>query len=189
MLRSHLHSQRAFRERKEKHVRDLEKKLNHFTSQLSTLQNDNERLQLMLQRTQTENEILKATASSSPSRDRLQFVDDPSLMPASSTRHMPASDDGPPFDPDRLANGLLSTESSSSGRPSLDTGLRLLSANATWDFLQSHPLYTSGALDISEVCERLKKKAKCDGMGPMFDADEIKAVIEEVGRSGSDELI
>jgi AP-1-like transcription factor len=44
-------------------------------------------------------------------------------------------------------------------------------------------------VDIGEVCERLKKMARCDGMGPMFEEDEVRKVIEEVGRSGGDELI
>lgn len=65
----------------------------------------------------------------------------------------------------------------------------MLSASATWDLLQSHPLYLSGAVDIGEVCERLKKMAKCEGMGPMFEEDEVRKVIEEVGTSGADELI
>jgi len=145
---------------------------------------------LLLQRAQTENEILKATASSSPTRHHPPgFVDDPSLLPSSRSTRSTVSEDEPNFDPARLANGLLSTEASSSGRPSPRNDSILLSASATWDLLQSHPLYLSGAVDIGEVCERLKKMAKCDGTGPMFEEDEVRKVIEEVGRSGGDELI
>ena len=94
------------------------------------------------------------------------------------------------MDPVRLANGLLSTESSSgSGRPSPRYDSNMLSASATWDLLQSHPLYLQGAVDIGEVCEKLKKVAKCEGTGPMFAEEEVRKVIEEVGRSGNDELI
>lgn len=93
------------------------------------------------------------------------------------------------MDPTRLANGLLSTQSSSSGRPSPNYESNMLSASATWDLLQSHPLYLQGAVDIGEVCERLKKMVKCEGAGPMFEEEEVRRVIEEVGRSGSDELI
>ena len=186
--------QRAFRERKEKHVRDLEAKLNLLTTTTSSLQSDNERLKLMLQRAQTENEILRATASSSPTANHPpSFVDDPSLLPAS--RPVKATgaqnSNNSPFDSTRLANGLLSTEPSSlhkHGTSSPGEG-HLLSASATWDLLQSHPLYLSGAVDIGEVCERLKKMARCDGMGPMFEEEEVRKVIDEVGRSGGDELI
>lgn len=148
----------------------------------------------MLQRAQTENEILRATASSSPTSNHPPgFVDDPSLLPHSrQSKRSPAARDEPQFDPARLANGLLSTGSPSPGKfssPSSGSESQLLSASATWDLLQSHPLYLSGAVDIGEVCERLKKMARCDGMGPMFEEDEVRKVIEEVGRSGGDELI
>lgn len=146
----------------------------------------------MLQRAQTENEILRATASSSPTANHPPgFVDDPSLLPQSRQAKGSPSLDEPHLDPSRLVNGLLSTESSSPGKFSSPSGSdsHLLSASATWDLLQSHPLYLSGAVDIGEVCERLKKMARCDGMGPMFEEDEVRKVIEEVGRSGGDELI
>lgn len=148
----------------------------------------------MLQRAQTENEILRATASSSPTANHPPgFVDDPSLLPASRQNKTSSTRNGEPnFDPTRLANGLLSTSSSTSpGKTGTSPGSEshLLSASATWDLLQSHPLYLSGAVDIGEVCERLKKMARCDGMGPMFEEDEVRKVIEEVGRSGGDELI
>lgn len=147
----------------------------------------------MLQRAQTENEILRATASSSPTANHPpSFVDDPSLLPASRPiKPTPTQTSNTPFDPARLANGLLSTEPSALNKhgtsPPCDG--HLLSASATWDLLQSHPLYLSGAVDIGEVCERLKKMARCDGMGPMFEEDEVRKVIDEVGRSGGDELI
>lgn len=56
--------QRAFRERKERHVRDLEAKLSALESSATSLATDNERLKLALQRATTENEILRATSSS-----------------------------------------------------------------------------------------------------------------------------
>ncbi|KAK6439266.1 hypothetical protein LTR95_004522 [Oleoguttula sp. CCFEE 5521] len=181
-------AQRAFRERKERHVRDLEAKLNLLTTTTTSLQSDNERLKLLLQRAQTENEVLRATATGSPTRQHHPgFVDDPSLLPSSRSTRSTSSDDDSTYDRTRLANGLISTDNS--GRPSPHTDGQLLSASATWDLLQSHPLYLSGAVDIGEVCERLKKMARCEGMGPMFCEAEVRDVIEEVGRSGGDELL
>lgn len=184
--------QRAFRERKERHVRDLETKLNLLTTTTSSLQSDNERLKLLLQRTQTENEILKATASSSPTRHHPPgFVDDPSIMPSSRSAKSVSSDDEPLLDRTRLANGLLSTEASSSqsSRTSPLADSNLLSASATWDLLQSHPLFVQGALDVGGVLEKLKHMARCDGTGPMFDEDDVRRLIEQVGNRSSDELI
>lgn len=171
-------------------MRDLEAKLNLLTTTTSSLQSDNERLKVMLQRAQTENEILRATAASSPGSNHPPgFVDDPSLLPSSNQAGRALSDDDPHFNATRLANGLLSTDSPGHRGHSPGNESHLLSASATWDLLQSHPLYLSGAVDIGEVCERLKKMARCEGMGPMFEEVEVKKVIEEVGRSGGDELI
>ena len=168
------HSQRAFRERKERHVRDLEAKLNLLTSTTSSLQSDNERLKLMLQRAQTENEILRATAASmsgSPTSNSQPppFVDDPALRCSKRSSVF----EEPRFDTAKLANGLLTSPPSTGSSPKAGSGQpgssvgngdsQLLSASATWDLLQSHPLYLSGAVDIGEVCERLTKMAKCEG--------------------------
>ncbi|KAK4555365.1 hypothetical protein LTR86_007662 [Recurvomyces mirabilis] len=186
-------AQRAFRERKERHVRDLEAKLNLLTTTTTSLQSDNERLKLMLQRAQTENEILRATAAVSPTLNHPPgFVDDPTLLPPSRQSKRSSATAEPFFDTSRLANGLLSPSGTTSPtrHGSLgSTDSQLLSASATWDLLQSHPLYLTGAVDIGEVCERLKKMAKCDGMGPMFEEEEVRKVIEEVGRSGGDGLL
>ncbi|KAF2211082.1 hypothetical protein CERZMDRAFT_91030 [Cercospora zeae-maydis SCOH1-5] len=178
-------AQRAFRERKERHVRDLEAKLNHLTTTTSSLQSDNERLKVLLQRVQTENEILRATASSSPPRHHPPgFVDDPSLLLSAHESKASRSSDDLRVNPSRLSNGLLSTKPSSpKAQDAPSSEMNLLSANATWDLLQSHPLYRLGSVDIGEVCERLKKMARCEGAGPMFDEDGVRKVIEEVGRS------
>lgn len=240
-------SQRAFRERKERHVRDLEAKLDHLTSTTSSLQSDNERLKLLLQRAQTENEILRATATAGgPAAHRPpSFVDDPASLlrrlpqrkpsprPRAGAGTQNSTSTGDPDHPllsaNRLAHGLLSTDPATIGaptkpsagsKPDSDRGAstsstsnnaqnqttsttnpgptsssptsstpNLLSASATWDLLQSHPRYLSGAVDLGEVCERLKRLARCDGWGPMFVEEEVRAVIDEVGRGGGDELI
>ncbi|RAL61849.1 hypothetical protein DID88_002912 [Monilinia fructigena] len=55
-------AQRAFRERKERHVRDLEAKLAAYEKDSGNLALENERLKLQLTKAATENEILKATS-------------------------------------------------------------------------------------------------------------------------------
>lgn len=49
-------SQRAFRERKERHVRDLEARLHFFATRMAKLQEDNERLEGLLRRVLVEKE-------------------------------------------------------------------------------------------------------------------------------------
>ena len=56
-------SQRAFRERKERHVRELEQKLSDLEKASNSLHEDNERLKRELAKYATENEILRATAN------------------------------------------------------------------------------------------------------------------------------
>lgn len=51
-----LKRQRAFRERKERHVRDLEAKLHFFATRMAKLQEDNERLEGLLRRVLVEKE-------------------------------------------------------------------------------------------------------------------------------------
>jgi AP-1-like factor len=67
---------------------------------------------------------------------------------------------------------------------------RKLTPHAAWEILQSHPLFARGTLDISLVCERLKQLARNDDLtgGPMFDEEEVRAAVEEMGRDGDDDL-
>ncbi len=69
------------------------------------------------------------------------------------------------------------------------TGQRLLSAGATWDYIQANPLFKEGLVDIAAVSERLKGLAECDGTGPAFEEGTVTRAIEESAGFGSDELI
>lgn len=65
----------------------------------------------------------------------------------------------------------------------------LLSSSATWDLIQSHPLVKQGVVDITDVCERIKPLARCNGQGPVYEERAIWNVIETSRRAGGDELI
>jgi len=200
-------AQRAFRERKERHVRDLEAKLHQLTSTTASLQSDNERLRLLLQRTQTENEVLKATAS--PARQHNHhhlpcFVDDPHSLPSSrsstSSRSTTSDDDhfatvnrsSPAEPPSSTPSSMTSPQSDNANTSSIahTNNPRKLTPHAAWEILQLHPLFARGILDISLVCERLKQLARSDDMtgGPMFDEEEVRAVVEEMGKDGEEGL-
>jgi AP-1-like transcription factor len=71
------------------------------------------------------------------------------------------------------------------------TGQRLLSAGATWDYIQAHQLFQDGLVDIADVSERLKGLAQCDGTGPSFEEGRVRRAIEESAEQlkGKDELI
>ncbi|KAL1630599.1 AP-1-like transcription factor [Diplodia seriata] len=196
-------AQRAFRERKERHVRELEDKLRVLESSTHSLQSDNERLKLLLQRAKTENEILRATnhhrhrrvgsigsgsgsggsRSASPGEDgdlQLDLDRDPyTTVPGDGAGGMGSSGSG----------GGLGTGQHSRANIGRTTP-HLLGASQTWDLIQSHSLVRSGAVDVADVCERLRNAARCDGQGPVFEESAIYRVIEEESsRGGGDALI
>ena len=71
-----------------------------------------------------------------------------------------------------------------------DSGEPLLGAGATWDYIQAHELFRKGLVDVGDVCERLKKMARCDGQGPIFlESDIRQAISESAVAGGRDELI
>uniref|UniRef100_A0A8H7NJR0 BZIP domain-containing protein n=1 Tax=Bionectria ochroleuca TaxID=29856 RepID=A0A8H7NJR0_BIOOC len=81
-------AQRAFRERKEKHVKDLEAKLADLEAAQQQASAENERLKRDLQKVSTENEILKATTTTG-GRNHLQSSSSPSRSspdPCATTR-------------------------------------------------------------------------------------------------------
>jgi hypothetical protein len=168
--------QRAFRERKELHVKNLEAKLAALEKNSATVVEENERLKLQLQKAATENEILKATAAY-PHREGSE-----TLPNAGPMRYSPTD-----FYTDVLQ--AHDNKTPSHRIVTSDTGERLLAAGATWDYIIKHPLYIRGLVDVGDVSERLKKKAKCDGQGPVFEESEIIDAIEKSVASGSDELL
>ncbi|KAM3068437.1 AP-1-like transcription factor [Clarireedia jacksonii] len=169
-------AQRAFRERKERHVKDLEAKLAALEKNTGSLAEENERLKLQLTKTATENEILKATSGQSH-----HGVPDPtpSVGPMS-------------YSPTDFYSQLLQPHTNKTPSHRIVTseaGERLLAAGAAWDFIITHPLYQRGMVDVGDVSERLKDLAKCDGQGPVFEERAILDAIEKSVASGNDELL
>ncbi|MCJ1270766.1 hypothetical protein MMC22_010663 [Lobaria immixta] len=186
-------AQRAFRERKERHVKDLEIKLNSLEAHSSTLLTDNERLKRELEKLATQNEILRATTTPL----NLAHLNNPHVHP----QHHPPQPESPipgpqTYSPSAFHEALSGPHSSSMNKPishrihvSATTGERLLATGATWDLIQKHELFRKGMVDIGEVCDRLKDRAMCDGSGPAFAESEIQRAIEESVAGAGDELI
>ncbi|KAF7677358.1 bzip transcription factor protein [Alternaria burnsii] len=179
-------AQRAFRERKERHVKELETKLESLESSTRSLQSDNERLKAALHRARTENEILRATSGHSSASSRPVSASYPS--PGA---HLPTEEDDEQemdYSVESLTN---SSVVNSAGREHSRTKAkgREIPAAQAWDFIQSHTLVKQGLVDVADVCERLKGKTTCDGHGPVFAESTIWQAIEESRRCGGDELI
>ncbi|KAM0356071.1 hypothetical protein ACHAPU_000465 [Fusarium lateritium] len=168
-------AQRAFRERKEKHVKDLEVKLAGLEAAQQQSSVENERLKRDLQKMSTENEILRATSR----------VSHGSISPEPTTGPMR-------FKPTDFYSNVLQNHTNKSPSHRIvtsDEGERLLAAGATWDFIISHDLFKKGLVDIADVSERLKNSARCDGQGPVFSERSITVAIEQSVASGTDDLL
>ncbi|KAJ8058843.1 hypothetical protein OCU04_011826 [Sclerotinia nivalis] len=169
-------AQRAFRERKERHVKELEAKLAELEKNTGNLTQENERLKLKLAKAATENEILKATSGHS-NRGGSE-----SLANMGPMKYTPT---------DFYTEVLYAHENKvpSHRIVTSDKGERLLAAGATWDYITKHPLYKRGLVDVGIISERLKGVAKCDGQGPVFEESAIIDAIEKSAAGGSDELL
>ncbi|KAJ6138528.1 hypothetical protein N7471_005014 [Penicillium samsonianum] len=174
-------AQRAFRERKEQHVRDLEEKVSSLEQASDTLQADNERLKRELARFTTENEILRAT-SQHASRGNASANENPEPTVTGPMKYSPTD-----FHATFMADGPRSPQHRLTVCPI--TGEKLLDAGATWDLIQKHELFERGQLDIGDVTERLKGMSQCDGQGPAFIEGQVRRAIEESAAVGRDELI
>ena len=174
------------------------------------MQHELERLKRENAKLSTENEILKATSGSVGKNSPNPF-DTPANSLEEPTHTGPLGYSPSDFYAglDIQKNGSVSPRRSNSpthSRPngakrrkysvshkvhvSPDTGERLLAAGATWDYIQAHDLFQKGLVDVGDVCERLKKVARCDGQGPVFEESDIRKAIEESAVAGGrDELI
>jgi len=178
-------AQRAFRERKERHVKDLEAKLSVLESSATSLATDNQRLKLALQRAKTENEILRASTGSAA---RLPRTYSPTPLAEEDYHNEDDAADGDGVDGVAYSTYRRGSDATVHGKNKPDGGA-LLSSAATWDYIVEHPLVKSGQVDIADVCERLKRAALCDGGGPVFAEKEVRRAVEVSRRGGGDELI
>lgn len=187
--------QRAFRERKERHVKDLETKLTNLQHQSVTLNGENERLRRELAKIATENEILRAT-SGSASNGPTPFLEEPDELVGPLgfvPTDLPTKVRSPASS---VASGMdLSSKYAHFGTLKTltvddETGEPMMGSGATWDYIQAHELFRKGLVDVGDVCERLKKMARCDGQGPIFlESDIRQAIAESAVAGGRDELI
>ncbi|KAL8380640.1 hypothetical protein RB595_005083 [Gaeumannomyces hyphopodioides] len=176
-------AQRAFRERKERHVKDLEAKLASLEAAQQQATTENEKLKRDLQKISTENEILRATSS-------LSGAGSPSGSSSGSTAQLTT---GPmTYNPTDFYSDLLAGHDNKTLNHRIvlsDSGERLYDASATWEYIINHDLYKSNRLDIADISARLKGRAKCDGQGPVFEEGAIRDAIEQSMAEGSDSLL
>lgn len=161
-------------------MKELEAKVASLEAAQQQTSTENEKLKRDLQKMSTENEILRATSHMSQNG---------SMSPASN----PPTTTGPMrFNPTDFYSDLLANHTNKTPSHRIvesESGEKLLAAGATWDMIVNHELFKKGLVDVADVSERLKSKARCDGQGPVFEQSAILEAIEESVASGSDELL
>ncbi|KAI2620563.1 hypothetical protein GGR54DRAFT_639596 [Hypoxylon sp. NC1633] len=192
-------AQRAFRERKERHVKDLEAKLANLEAQQHQTASENEKLKRDLQKISTENEILRATSSVQQAAAAAAQQQNGSAGGGSGGALASGSPGGPTtttgpmrYNPTDFYSDLLQNHANKTPSHRIVEsagGERLLAAGATWDYIIGHELFRKGLVDVGDVSLRLKSQAKCDGQGPVFEERDILQAIVESVASGSDELL
>ncbi|KAL8885281.1 MAG: hypothetical protein Q9215_006842 [Flavoplaca cf. flavocitrina] len=181
-------AQRAFRERKERHVKDLEGKLNNVTSQNNSLLAEIERLRRENEKFATQNEILQATSTPLNMNHNRAGFHGPVAHPTS-------PGPGPMhFSPMTSHHVSSPTERMVSPNPHrMDllpgNGERLYGPGAAWDMIQNHELFRQGMVDIGLVSQRLQQHAICNGGGPAFAESVIIRAIEDSIGGAPDELM
>lgn len=177
-------------------MKDLETKLTSLQHQSASLNGENERLKRELAKVAAQNEILRATSGSNTGVNT--FIGDLDDLTSTGLSGYSPVDYRKNASAETLFGGLKLDTTTKSGvysprrRVFVDeeTGEPLLAAGATWDYIQSHELFRKGLVDVGDVCERLKKMARCDGQGPVFQEGDIrKAIAESAVAGGRDELI
>ncbi|CAG9982443.1 unnamed protein product [Clonostachys byssicola] len=169
-------AQRAFRERKEKHVKDLETTLNELRESQEKATSENEKLKKDLQKITTENLILRASKGSDDYTSTEVLVTGPTLQQLNNSAF--ASDTLPSLNI-KVSHRVVEAPD----------GTRLLAAGAAWDYIVSHPQYQTGLVDISSVSDYLMKNPSYDGQGPVFSEKDINDAIERSMTEGSDDLL
>lgn len=167
-------AQRAFRERKETKLKELESKL---------LQSEDERQKLMdeldLIRKQnililTENEILRSRKDGSgPVANEAAGNEDKFTFPRTQLDFIEAMVHGTVHNvqPDKI------------NKVYVDSGLKILAMGAVWDYLQIKTEELDldfDSLDITEVMNRLRGHEKCHGYGPAYPLDLVNQALSDV---------
>lgn len=174
-------SQRAYRERKAKQVKDLETKAASLAAAHQQVILETEHLLRDIEEISAENESLR-TILAIRSGSGLQAS--PSGQSATTDwatynwmRFIPMDlHDNVNIDLLHPIVGACDAE-------------RLLTADETLNYIMSHELCKRGQVKMGSVSEQIKASARYDGIWPMFPEKEILNAIEQSVADGSDDLL
>ncbi|KAL8966013.1 MAG: hypothetical protein Q9183_003566 [Haloplaca sp. 2 TL-2023] len=182
-------AQRAFRERKERHVKDLEGKLSNATNQNASLVAEIERLQRENSKFATQNEILRATTGPMNVNQQPFNGHGPQSPIAAGMHFSPVA---PHHTASNVRNGAHEYPVPPTAHRievSPTTGERLYGTAAAWDLIHHSEPFQRGMVDISMVAQRLQAHTLCDGNGPAFPESAIMSAIEDSISGAGDDLM
>ncbi|ORY97465.1 hypothetical protein BCR43DRAFT_513876 [Syncephalastrum racemosum] len=198
-------AQRAFRERKERYVKELEIKIQDIEKQHEThakrLEQENQELRDTLKRMESEIYTLRGAAMAFETT--MARLHDAGVDVPLSLREMspPASDHSPKTICEQASHSQQSVDCPLSNHTNTtnqspmfaeskverfdhtstaDTDVALIPCTEVWDRLTEHPAFED--MDVSRLCEEVKKKAKCSGSGPVIDENDLQDLIQAMIR-------
>ncbi|CAK9441783.1 uncharacterized protein LODBEIA_P56510 [Lodderomyces beijingensis] len=167
-------AQRAFRERKETKLKELEAKL---------LQSEGERQRLM----EELDNISKQNLSITTENEILKTSDNSNLMTLSNSNNPVTKFDFPQTQDAFIAEILRGNEHHL--KPAYinkvyddSQGKKLLALGAVWDYLQikaEEANLDSSSIDFVQVMEKLRGNEKCHGYGPAYTLESVDQAIRE----------
>lgn len=208
-------SQRAFRERKEKRVRDLEDELKQFKENVSSLVADNDSLKRQIARLATENEILRATVHGGGGPGMVSnngagvgdgMHDKEEQVTMGPLKYSPMDykprDNGDAVENNNIGNNNAHANGGNTRdikkepptithrvKVSETTGEKLLDASATWGLIVSHRSDANVTLDVQDIYERLKGRTQCDGQQPVIEEAHVRKAIRDSATAARAELL
>ncbi|KAK9476385.1 hypothetical protein V1514DRAFT_336992 [Lipomyces japonicus] len=168
-------AQKAFRERREKHVKELEQKLEIAIKHTQEIELDNARLKKELQWFQAENHALKQSTSQSSqsSQSQSQAVTDKNRL--EQLLVFPKFHDSS-FAPDAFANQSAEFAPQYALATDDDESTVYLTPSEVWDRIQTHD--KSDMINIDRVTKHIMPNARCGGNGPIFRIQDVDLAIQ-----------
>lgn len=160
-------AQRAFRERKETKLKELESRLNKSEDERQRLLNELDDVRRRTLRMQAENEYLKNQAHTKPDQSQVASFEFPRNQTQFINRVLQDS------------NHVLNEESVNKIYDSPENGTKVLAIGAVWDYLLYRADEENLNLDVVEVMTRLRGNEKCHGWGPAYSIDLVDKLIGE----------
>ncbi|KAA8910064.1 hypothetical protein TRICI_004270 [Trichomonascus ciferrii] len=165
-------AQRAFRERKEKRVKQLEDKLSLAQEERDRLSKENELLR-------HENMLI----SQSYQKPRAGAAE--TAVPKVATFPRSATIDDETFcnELTEAHGGYKSTELKYQVYVRPTDGETLLGAGAIWAKIMEFEDEDEDPIDVEDVIERLRERAVCDGFGPVYRLTDIEQAIKQARKA------